>query len=158
MPTYSQAQVNGYGSFVTQNNFIPFAVTKHYDTQHPTDPIETINFIDGLGKNIQVKKDIEVNTGSPQEPNYEQKMSVSGYVTNDVWGRAIKSYQPRSENKNNTINFLINQAATPISSFNRTVQMEIFINMIYFIIVLFDFHFPTTILTISFYLLILNLN
>lgn len=135
MPTYSQAQVNGYGSFVTQNNFIPFAVTKHYDTQHPTDPIETINFIDGLGKNIQVKKDIEVNTGSPQEPNYEQKMSVSGYVTNDVWGRAIKSYQPRSEDKNNTINFLINQAATPNTSFNlveydvldrttKTIDME----------------------------------
>lgn len=119
MPTYAQLQSNtNYASFVSQANFIPFAVTKHYDAQHPTDPIETINFIDGLGRNIQVKKDIEVNTGTPSSPTYSQQMSVSGYVTNDILGRNINTYQPRSENKSNTINYLINQATTPISSFS----------------------------------------
>jgi hypothetical protein len=88
MPTYAQVP-SGISNFVALNNFIPFAITKHYDVQHPTDPIETINFIDGLGRNIQVKKDIEVNTSSPSSPIYEQQMSVSGYKTYDIWGRTI---------------------------------------------------------------------
>ncbi|MES2862780.1 MAG: SpvB/TcaC N-terminal domain-containing protein [Bacteroidota bacterium] len=114
MPTYAQLQANtNYASFVSQDYFTPFAVTKHYDKQHPTDPIETVNFVDGLGKNIQVKKDIEVNTGTPQSPNYSQQMTISGYTTNDVWGRTIKTYQPRGENKDTAINFILNQAVVP---------------------------------------------
>lgn len=119
MPTYAQVEANELDSFVSLTNFIPFAITKHYDAQHPTDPIETINFVDGLGSNIQVKKDIEVNIGTPQLPEYEQQMSVSGYVTKDIRGRVIKTYQPRSEGKDETINYLINQAATPNTSFNE---------------------------------------
>lgn len=119
MPTYAQVEANELDNFVSSTNFIPFAVTKHYDAQHPTDPIETINFVDGLGSNIQVKKDIEVNTGTSSSPTYNQLMSVSGYVTNDVWGRVIKTYQPRSEGKDEAINYLINQAATPNTSFNE---------------------------------------
>lgn len=125
MPTYAQLQANNnYASFVSHDNFIPFAVTKHYDVQHPTDPIETVNFVDGLGRSVQIKKDIEVNKGTTQSPIYSQQMTISGYVTNDVWGRTIKTYQPRGENKDTAINYKLNQVIVENAP-SSTIQYDI---------------------------------
>ena len=33
-----------------------YAVTKHYDIQHPDDDMETVTFVDGFGRPVQVKE------------------------------------------------------------------------------------------------------
>jgi len=93
---------------IPEQEFVPFAVTKHYDVQNPNNDIETITFVDGLGRPIQVKKDIEINVGSSENPEYQEMMSVSGMVSYDEFGRAYKQYHPSFEAKNNNINRLVN--------------------------------------------------
>ena len=41
-----------------------YAVTKHYDIQHPNDDLETVTFVDGFGRAVQVKKDGVVTSAS----------------------------------------------------------------------------------------------
>ncbi|KQR90441.1 hypothetical protein ASG01_15110 [Chryseobacterium sp. Leaf180] len=67
------------------------AKTRNFDPQNPTNPIETISIADGLGRVVQVKKDIELDG--------EEKMSVSGVAINDVHGRTIVQYHPTFEAK-----------------------------------------------------------
>ncbi len=75
------------------------AKTKNFDPQHPTNPIETISFVDYLGRVVQVKKDIE-------ESGIE-KMSISGRVVYDIHGRAKQQYHPLSEAKDNLNSFTL---------------------------------------------------
>ena len=63
-----------------------YAVTSHYDIQHPDDPIQTILYCDGLGRMIQTKKDAEVE----DEPMH----IVSGKVVYDCFGRTVAQYHP----------------------------------------------------------------
>ncbi len=107
-PKYSDIQSLGV---VSQSEFVPVALTKHYDPQHPNNTIDTYTFIDGLARPVQVKKDITVNlnTDPTASPNYQERMSVSGAVTYDEFGRAIKQYHPSVEDKGNNINFTYNQ-------------------------------------------------
>ena len=65
--------------------------TKHYNEDEPENPIETIAFSDGLGRLVQVKKDIEYLG--------VERMSISGITKYDLFGRAIKQFHPSSENK-----------------------------------------------------------
>lgn len=67
------------------------AVTRNYDPEHPQNPIETISIADGLGRVVQVKKDLEIDA--------EEKMSVSGMAIYDIHGRVVKQYHPVSEAK-----------------------------------------------------------
>ena len=64
-----------------------YAVTNHYDPQHPDNPLQTVTHVDGLGRPYQVKKDAEI---------YEEgeKMIVSGRVKYDALGRTDKIYHP----------------------------------------------------------------
>ncbi|EFN91417.1 hypothetical protein HMPREF9018_0873, partial [Prevotella amnii CRIS 21A-A] len=56
-----------------------YAVTKHYDIQHPSDDMETVTFVDGFGRPVQVKKDGVVTTaGKGSAPKNETVMIVSG--------------------------------------------------------------------------------
>src|SRR5690606_27361471 len=41
-------------------NYYPYAITKHFDEQKPTNPIETYTFTSGIGRIVQVKKDIDL--------------------------------------------------------------------------------------------------
>src|SRR5690606_16539467 len=109
-PKYSDIQALGV---VSQNEFVPVALTKHYDPEHPTNTIDTYTFIDGLARPVQVKKDITINLNSSNpsaNPNYDERMSVSGAVVYDEFGRAFKQYHPVVENKSNTVNFKYNPA------------------------------------------------
>jgi len=67
---------------------MPYAITKHYDgTQTGTDKdLETVTFVDGFGRAIQVKKESVVN-GQP-------KMIVSGRAKYDAFGRVTEAYYP----------------------------------------------------------------
>ncbi|MGG9972492.1 SpvB/TcaC N-terminal domain-containing protein [Ferruginibacter sp. SUN002] len=70
---------------------VPYAVTKHYDPEHDGD-IKTITFMDGLGRALQVKKQIALFKNKAQDD--ELKMVVSGRAVFDVFGRTIENYYP----------------------------------------------------------------
>lgn len=75
-----------------------YAVTKHYDIQHPEDDIETVTFVDGFGRPVQVKKDgtvTDVANGSASSA--ENVMIVSGRNVYDAFGRVAKTYYPTTE-------------------------------------------------------------
>ncbi|MGG8495190.1 SpvB/TcaC N-terminal domain-containing protein [Tenacibaculum sp. TC6] len=78
---------------------VPWTLTKHYDPAHPDNDLETVNFIDGLGRKLQTKKDGTIHVG-PQVADAE-KMIVSGRVTFDAFGRSVKNYYPVIESKGN---------------------------------------------------------
>lgn len=97
-------------------NFMPVALTKHFDSQNPTNDIETYTFVDGLGRPIQVKKDIELNTGSSSSPTLVEALTVSGKTKFDAYARTIESFQPWWEDKTPATQFLINEYAVTESS------------------------------------------
>ena len=66
-----------------------YAVTVHYDVQHPTNPITTTLLCDGLGRLLQTKKDAELG-------GTEQSL-VSGRVEYDCFGRTVVQYYPFAE-------------------------------------------------------------
>lgn len=74
-----------------------YAITKHFDPQHPANPIETYTFVDGLARVLQVKKDIDLQTLDNTTSN--EFMSVSGEIIYDKYGRVIEQYQPLSDPK-----------------------------------------------------------
>ncbi|WP_277266238.1 toxin TcdB middle/N-terminal domain-containing protein, partial [Prevotella corporis] len=75
-----------------------YAVTKHYDIQHPSDDMETVTFVDGFGRPVQVKKDGVVTTAAKgSAPKDETVMIVSGRNVYDAFGRVTKAYYPTTE-------------------------------------------------------------
>jgi RHS repeat-associated protein len=72
---------------------IPYAVTKHYDPQHPNEDLETLSFVDGFGRAVQVKKSGVVYDNGTDK----QVMLVSGRIKYDPFGRAKETYYPREE-------------------------------------------------------------
>ena len=75
-----------------------YAVTKHYDIQHPSDNMETVTFVDGFGRPVQVKKDGVVTTAAKgSAPKDETVMIVSGRNVYDAFGRVAKAYYPVTE-------------------------------------------------------------
>ncbi len=68
-----------------------YAVTNHYDPQHPDNPLQTVTHVDGLGRPYQVKKDAEIQGEG-------EKMIVSGRTQYDALGRTIKIYHPTTCN------------------------------------------------------------
>mgnify|MGYP001045950949 CR=1 FL=1 len=75
-----------------------YAVTKHYDIQHPGDDLETVTFVDGFGRPVQVKKDGVVTTASKGSGASDQTvMIVSGRNVYDAFGRVAKAYYPTTE-------------------------------------------------------------
>ncbi|MDD4712327.1 MAG: toxin TcdB middle/N-terminal domain-containing protein [Bacteroidales bacterium] len=70
-----------------------YAITKHYDPAHPSNDLETVTFVDGFGRTVQVKKDgIVMENGIDNEV-----MIVSGMAKYDAFGRAEESYYPITE-------------------------------------------------------------
>ena len=76
---------------------VPWAGTKHYDPAHPDNDLETVTFIDGINRTLQVKKDGAIHT-APQDDDEEQ-MIVSGRLTFDAFGRTTENYHPITEAK-----------------------------------------------------------
>ena len=72
--------------------FPAYAVTRHKDVQHAGDPIDTVTFIDGLGRLIQTKKDLDVDENGTA--SVTTGMMVSGQVLFDGRGRIASQAQP----------------------------------------------------------------
>nr|WP_321232910.1 SpvB/TcaC N-terminal domain-containing protein [uncultured Psychroserpens sp.] len=85
------------------NAEIPWAKTKHYDPQNPDNNLETISFIDGLKRSIQIKKDAAIYN-APGVAD-DEKMIVSGQINYDAFGRKTESYHPITEPKGNESTF-----------------------------------------------------
>ncbi|MEO6000540.1 MAG: SpvB/TcaC N-terminal domain-containing protein [Chitinophagaceae bacterium] len=79
------------------NDVVPWAMAKHFDPAHPANFIETAAFHDGLGRQIQTKKDVAI-FGGPQATDQEV-MSVSGSTLFNAFGRPIKQWYPLTEPK-----------------------------------------------------------
>ncbi|HEX8095833.1 SpvB/TcaC N-terminal domain-containing protein, partial [Jatrophihabitans sp.] len=74
----------------------PWAITRHLDKyRSPTDTIDTVVFIDGLGRTIQTKKDATIYTGATTAA--KDVMVVSGQVTLDALGRQNHVRYPVTE-------------------------------------------------------------
>ena len=83
-----------------------YAVTKHYDIQHPGDDLETVTFVDGFGRPVQVKKDGVVTTASKGSGASDQNvMIVSGRNVYDAFGRVAKAYYPTTEGMGSKTSF-----------------------------------------------------
>ena len=72
-----------------------YAKTKHFDAQHPNDPIETVTFVDGLGRPIQVKKDAAITDNAAPDVQ-KDVMIVSGRAKYDAFGRVTAAYYPQT--------------------------------------------------------------
>ncbi len=83
-----------------------YAVTKHYDIQHPDDDLETVTFVDGFGRPVQVKKDGVLTTASKGSGASDQTvMIVSGRNVYDAFGRVAKAYYPVTEGTGSKTSF-----------------------------------------------------
>ncbi|HEY6504550.1 MAG TPA: SpvB/TcaC N-terminal domain-containing protein [Chitinophagaceae bacterium] len=78
---------------------VPWAMTRHYDEDNPGNFIETVTFMDGLMRPLQIKKDGALFT-SPGAPDVEV-MLVSGAATYDAFGRNVELFYPVTEAKGN---------------------------------------------------------
>lgn len=74
---------------------VPYAVTQHYEPDHPGDFIETYTFIDGMQRPVQIKKTGALFAGDGVEDQVE--MIVSGRSKFDAFGRTVESYYPVRE-------------------------------------------------------------
>jgi RHS repeat-associated protein len=72
--------------------FPAYAVTRHKDVQHAGDPIDTVTFVDGLGRVIQTKKDIDRDASG--SGTVTTGMGLSGQVLFDGRGRVRSQAQP----------------------------------------------------------------
>jgi len=81
------------------------AITQNFDPQYPSNPIETISLSDCTGKNVQVKKDIDI-AGI-------EKMSVSGASVYDIFGRTVQQYHPTDEVKDAVLNKKLKLSTSP---------------------------------------------
>lgn len=94
---------------------VPWARTRQFDPEHPDNDMETIIFVDGLKRKIEIKKDRAVFTGSARQD--EEKMIVSGVTNYDAFGREIENFYPVSEPKGNeTVKSPDRDAVTPTKS------------------------------------------
>lgn len=74
---------------------VPWALTEHYDPTDSLNTIQTGTFMDGLGRVVQVKKDIALYQGDGVADL--EAMQVSGQTIYDAFGRTIKNYYPVTE-------------------------------------------------------------
>jgi len=69
-----------------------YAVARHYDAFNPGDTIDTVTFVDGIGRTTQTKRDASI-FDAPGQPA-ETSRIVSGATNFDALGRPVKQYNP----------------------------------------------------------------
>jgi RHS repeat-associated protein len=74
-----------------------WAMAKHYDPAHPGNYLETAAFRDGIGREVQTKKDIALFSGAKAAD--KEVMVVSGSTVFDAFFRPIKQWYPLTELK-----------------------------------------------------------
>ncbi|OQP61922.1 hypothetical protein A3860_29955 [Niastella vici] len=73
---------------------VPYTITRHYDPEY-NDDINLYNFADGLGRSVQLKKQVSLFKGKGVAD--EVTMVVSGTSAFDAFGRVIEQYYPLTE-------------------------------------------------------------
>ena len=71
------------------------ATASHYDSQHPTDRILSVAFMDGMGRTTQTKQDATLFRGRTAAA--ENRMVVSGLLAWDELGRLVREHYPVDE-------------------------------------------------------------
>jgi RHS repeat-associated protein len=98
---------------------VPFATTAHMDVfRNVADPIETVTFMDGLARDIQIKKDATVHRGDSAMA--EAAMLVSGRTHYDPWGRTVARWYPTEEPKLAALNFVFSRPVDTSAPPTRT--------------------------------------
>ncbi|MFC0626017.1 SpvB/TcaC N-terminal domain-containing protein [Kribbella deserti] len=102
---------------------VPYAVTRHVDREADntvrTDTIDTIVFVDGLGRKIQTKADAALSTG--ENTPAADSMVVSGRVFYDFAGRAVKEHFDVTEPKgaaNTSYNATVDPVQPTVTSYD----------------------------------------
>ncbi|GHV15304.1 hypothetical protein FACS1894169_06270 [Bacteroidia bacterium] len=100
LPYTIKFEYNTPSGFPKGEEFSPlYAVTKHYDPQNPNDDLETVTFVDGFGRAVQVKKDgVITETTNGTNPVDRKVMIVSGRAKFDPFGRVREAFYPVFEN------------------------------------------------------------
>ncbi|MET7254007.1 SpvB/TcaC N-terminal domain-containing protein [Dyadobacter fermentans] len=83
------------------DNKNPLARAQQYNEDSngkQTSPLETINFIDGFNRSVQVKKTAEIVNADGKEN--DAKWTVTGRVNYDALGRVLESHYPALDNSN----------------------------------------------------------
>ena len=71
------------------------AIAHNFDVFHPGDTIDTVAFVDGIGRETQTKQDATVFRGAGTAA--EHVMVVGGAVEFDALGRPVKEWYPTEE-------------------------------------------------------------
>jgi RHS repeat-associated protein len=74
-----------------------YAVARHYDAFNPGDTIDTVTFVDGIGRVTQTKRDARLFDGAGQ-PAVDGRI-VSGATNFDALGRAVEQYYPVADSE-----------------------------------------------------------
>ena len=99
-----------------------YAITTHYDSQHTQRGIQTVTFVDGIGRPVQVKKSgVVTTTQNGTDPVEKEVMIVSGRVKYDPFGRVRDAFQPVTENLTNIFTF--NTAFDPVTPTNTSYDV-----------------------------------
>ncbi|MEV8438665.1 SpvB/TcaC N-terminal domain-containing protein [Actinosynnema sp. NPDC051121] len=111
---------------------VPYAVTRHADrtaTGYRDDTIDTVQFIDGVGRALQTKQDASVAASAGQ--GAAAVMTVSGQTKVDFLGRVVEQYFPVTEPKgaaNTAFNATFDTVAPSKLAYDvldRTVRSEL---------------------------------
>lgn len=73
-----------------------YATARHHDRFNPGDTIDTVAFVDGIGRVTQTKHDADIVAGDPADLA-DDRMLVSGAVEFDALGREVKQWFPTVE-------------------------------------------------------------
>ncbi len=73
----------------------PVVIASHYDKFNPGDPIQTVSFVDGLGREIETKRDAAIFTGTGTAPL--NRMVVEDTVAFDPLGQPARTWYPMTE-------------------------------------------------------------
>ncbi|MBQ2489254.1 MAG: hypothetical protein II525_05580, partial [Bacteroidales bacterium] len=92
----------------THQRAVSMAMTEHYDPQHPSNPIKTYTYCDGLGRIVQTRKEAAVNG--------VEKLVVSGHTVIDALGRTVASYYPTETNLGDTVFAFVPDQSAPAST------------------------------------------
>jgi RHS repeat-associated protein len=79
--------------FVYQSDAaIPWALTRHFDPSNPANTLNTVTFVDGLGRVLQTKKDVALYAGEGKAD--AEMMAISGRVFFDAFARTTRAHYP----------------------------------------------------------------
>ena len=107
--------------------FPAYAVTRHKDVQRAGDPIDMVTFIDGIGRVIQTKKDIDRDaTGNGP---ITTGMTVSGQVLFDLRGRVSSQAQPAFSTAATTTFVAAGIGSNPTTFIHDTLDRQVMVNV-----------------------------